>query len=607
MHPPTFCSLIRAYTYFYDRDLRAHKDFLEEKRPDKKTRPANYKAQYSAKEPQHGFLIVQHLHDRRSPWSLSPIILSHLYNKGISVLTLHDGLAEQKAQAEKFDREFSPRSPFGRYRHNYESIVPTLKTFGACTFFNNFCRPITWEQLEAREGTIGTTYSPDLLDLFFAFLSFHGTLPVPFFRATPDALEKVLLQGCYRPPGNLEGLFHITPESHETPANFYTRAFILPLRFPCLRTLGLTPPDIYAIEAAVRQELLRLPLPQALDFLHSQILAILCINAPRRPRGTQNIQSLDPCPPTACYLVFPARATAGAPEPPQFRCWISRRVSPNMALISLKCNSTPWACSYVDGTSGNFFVGFSPGNLVQLAFPTDSERFKDDTASHFAIALYITSTTGHKGRVGEELPTEQKDSGPAYITCLTGIMLPFLLRPQLRPGHPTDKLFQIGLPFFPREDALAEALELPPLSMEHSFYMPVSAIRGLFSQLLSVPIYRQPNTLGWPYLNSAIPPATPFSSETFMPLPTGRRLFCTSPALPPGQLATLGLPRRPLSQNGSLLLCWPQMATFPPVCSPPYGASKGASPPSVCKAFSALARPTAPLCWSPPSSAYLLS
>ena len=73
MHPPTFCSLIRAYTYFYERDLRAHKDFLEEKRPDKKTRPANYKARYSAKEPQHGFLIVQHLHDRRSPWSLSPI------------------------------------------------------------------------------------------------------------------------------------------------------------------------------------------------------------------------------------------------------------------------------------------------------------------------------------------------------------------------------------------------------------------------------------------------------------------------------------------------------------------------------------------------------
>ena len=175
--------------------------------------------------------------------------------------------------------------------------MPTLKTFGASTFFSNFCRPLTWEQLEAREGTLGVSYSPDLLDLFFAFLSFHGTLPIPFFRATPDALEKVLLQGCYRPPGDLAGLFHITQEPHETPVNFYTRAFLLPLRFPCLTTLGLTPPDIFAIESAVRQELLRVPLPQALDFLHSQILAILCVNAPRRPKGKGTSWSRDVTPP----------------------------------------------------------------------------------------------------------------------------------------------------------------------------------------------------------------------------------------------------------------------------------------------------------------------
>ena len=164
--------------------------------------------------------------------------------------------------------------------------MPTLKTFGASTFFANFCRPLTWEQLEAREGTLGVSYSPDLLDLFFAFLSFHGTLPIPFFRATPDALEKALLQGCYRPPGDLAGLFHITQEPHETPINFYTRAFLLPSRFPCLATLGLTPPDIFAIESAVRQELLRVGrgLPPAVDmrfffnrWLHriSRILAVL--------------------------------------------------------------------------------------------------------------------------------------------------------------------------------------------------------------------------------------------------------------------------------------------------------------------------------------------
>ena len=102
MHPPTFCKLLRSYTFFYERDFKLHQDFLEEKRPDKKTRPPNYRPQHSAVEPQHGFLIVQHLHDRRAPWALTPLILSHLYNKGISVLTLHDDLAAQRAHAEKF-------------------------------------------------------------------------------------------------------------------------------------------------------------------------------------------------------------------------------------------------------------------------------------------------------------------------------------------------------------------------------------------------------------------------------------------------------------------------------------------------------------------------
>ena len=301
MHPPTFCKLLRSYTFFYERDLKLHQDFLEEKRPDKKTRPPNYRPLHSAVEPQHGFLIVQHLHDRRAPWALTPLILSHLYNKGISVLTLHDDLATQRAHAEKFGKDFLPRSR-GRYRHNYEDLAPTLKTFGASTFFSNFCRPLTWEQLEAREGTLGVSYSPDLLDLFFAFLSYHGTLPLPFFRATPDALEKVLLQGCYRPPGALAGLFHISQEPHETPVNFYTRAFLLPLRFPCLTTLGLPPPDIFAIESAVRQELLRVPLPQALDFLHSQILAILCVNAPRRPKGLKRSTPSTPALPLPAIL-----------------------------------------------------------------------------------------------------------------------------------------------------------------------------------------------------------------------------------------------------------------------------------------------------------------
>ena len=134
----------------------------------------------------------------------------------------------------------------------------------------------------------------------------------------------------------------------------------------------------------------------------------------------------------------------------------------------------------------------------------------------------------------------KKDTGPTYVTSINGILLPFLLRPKLRPAHSSttanSTLFQIGLPLFPREDSLAEALELPPLAMEHSFYMPVSAIRGLFSQLLTVPLYRQPNTLGWPFLDSPIEPGDQWTSDTFLPL---RNLLMLLPNFMPSAVQEL--------------------------------------------------------------------
>ena len=187
------------------------------------------------------------------------------------------------------------------------------------------------------------------------------------------------------------------------------------------------------MEAALRQSLLRLPLAQALDFLHTQLLSALCTSAPRRANKDAPIHTDEPSLPTACYLHSPPRTTIH-PEPPQFRCRVTRRVSPNMAVVCLKCNSVAWAHSYTNGISRNPFLGFTPGNFLQLAFPT-GERFPCKKASHFAIALYILSTSGHKGPVGEELPTEQRDAGPTYVSAITGILLPFLLRPELRPGH----------------------------------------------------------------------------------------------------------------------------------------------------------------------------
>ena len=72
--------------------------------------------------------------------------------------------------------------------------------------------------------------------------------------------------------------------------------------------------------------------------------------------------------------------------------------------------------------------------------------------------------------------------------------------------------------------------------MEHSFYMPVSAIRGLFSQLLTVPLYRQPNTLGWPYLDAPIDPGNQWSSDTFLPL---RNLLMLLPNFMPSAVQEL--------------------------------------------------------------------
>ena len=72
------------------------------------------------------------------------------------MLTLHDGVDAQRAYAELHNQTpFKPWSHFGDYRHNYEKVVPTLKYFSAATFFASFLAPLTYEQLEAREGTLG--------------------------------------------------------------------------------------------------------------------------------------------------------------------------------------------------------------------------------------------------------------------------------------------------------------------------------------------------------------------------------------------------------------------------------------------------------------------
>ena len=326
---------------------------------------------------------------------------------------------------------------------------PSLRTFSNL-FRGRNSRPVRvpWDLAITR--TCSTFFSPS---------SPLWMLSLPLnFPASPEALTAVLVQGCHRPPGVLTGLFHSQIEPHETPHQYYQRIFIFSLRFPSLTTLGVPPPDVLAIEEAVRHILLRCSLPQALDFLHTQLLAGICVANPVRDSPT-----IHPSPPLACYLTFPPRVLQEAAVAPQFRCWITRRISPNMAVISLKCSSSSWACSLAKGNiDGSYHFGFSPGNFLQLAFPCTKDFNNDNNANsiHFAFAIYLLSTSGGKGRISTETPqTKQKDAGATQITLLTGI-------------------------------------------------------------LVQVPLYRQPNTLGWAGLDSQLPNFTRSAEETidFSPL-----------------------------------------------------------------------------------------
>ena len=283
MHPPTFTRLIRAFAAVHNDEMTVLEDFLKP-RPDKDSRPSNYVPKWNKDnrpEFKTAMLLVQHVHDRVSPWTLSALLLSYLYNLGIKVITLHDNLEAQREYATLHQKPLVPFSHFGSDRHDYERVVPTLKTFSASTFFSNFLEPLTYEQLEAREGSLGSTYCPDLLDLLIGLFTYLGTVPPLLFGAQSDALTQTLIHGCHRPPAfTTSPLFPSTMELHESPVHFYTRIFLHSLRLPSLRSLGLPSDDILAIEEVLKQALLSLPLPQALDVLHTQLLSCMCVAYP---------------------------------------------------------------------------------------------------------------------------------------------------------------------------------------------------------------------------------------------------------------------------------------------------------------------------------------
>ena len=247
----------------------------------------------------HSLRIVQHVHDRVSPWSLNEILLNYLYNRGVAVLTLHDGIDAQRDYAELHKTSFQPWSHFGDYRHNYQKVVPTLKYFSASTFFASFLEPLTYEQLEAREGTLGATYCPDLLDLLLGLFSYMGIVPPLHFGANIDALTPVLLRGCHREPNDdIIPMLHTTMEIHESP---YSRTFLQLLRIPALKNLGFSQEDVHALEDCLRQALMNLSCSAAcvfhllsarttINLLHSLLLRLKGISS--GPRALPTLRPL---------------------------------------------------------------------------------------------------------------------------------------------------------------------------------------------------------------------------------------------------------------------------------------------------------------------------
>ena len=175
--------------------------------------------------------------------------------------------------------------------------------------------------------------------------------------------------------------------------------------------------------------------------------------------------------------------------------WVARSLL-NMAILDFKCDSLPWASSYIKGTEGRSQFDFSPGNLLQLVFPT-REPFVSESP-YFGFALFLTSVTA-KGRVMEEHPDEQTDASGSQVTQLSGILLPFLLKCTTIDGTEINQMY---LPLLSKKEQLQELVTFPPLDTRRSFYMPLSAPRGLLSQLQQVPFFRIPKTLGWPFLDS---------------------------------------------------------------------------------------------------------
>ena len=126
----------------------------------------------------------------------------------------------------------------------------------------------------------------------------------------------------------------------------------------------------------------------------------------------------------------------------------------------------------------------------------------------------------HPGRTTEEPNSAFSDRSAAHVTQLSGILLPILLRYHMFTSKPDTQGLPVGhLKLHHMLDTddptLVDIPELPPLMLDQSFFMPVSAIRSFFQTVTRVPFYRFPKTLGWPTMDVTLEPTTSPASPSF--------------------------------------------------------------------------------------------
>ena len=149
---------------------------------------------------------------------------------------------------------------------------------------------------------------------------------------------------------------------NESPEAFYSRTFLQLLRIPALKNMGFSQEDVYALEDCSRQALMNLPLPQALDFLHSQLLSSMCISPPARKDN--NPPAPFASPPLKRHFQWPAGTADPPPSPPSFHVWITRKVAPTWL----------WPTPVAMPSRGHVVVEVLQGNINLVSIPVISSN-----------------------------------------------------------------------------------------------------------------------------------------------------------------------------------------------------------------------------------------